>query len=293
MVDLQSSMPLGPGRVDMTSHNPADVAASPPVGPRQEQPQGLEQNDISPTAHAPSTSQNAFAAQLNVGLSQPKPQGPYNMVSLANGLPQVPYRNAQYSSGSQQRYNPANSSHMMHQPPHMSQYGPPSSMPVGNQGYYTQHPPHVPQFYGAGHMSPPHSQSSMPSRQSVPYYPNQMVMSGPSQAPYYYPPAVPYAAPNQGMPNNMAGPGQYTPGAAKVAADPRNKGQTKELPRAQIQHDGRQVQGKANSSRELNRHGLTRIEEQMGVRVLGVGRHESLGKVVSQILYLVELLFSS
>src|SRR5690606_33632779 len=114
MVDLQSSIPLGPGRVDMTSHNPADVAASPPVGPRQEQPQGLEQNDISPTAHAPSTSQNAFAAQLNVGLSQPKPQGPYNMVSMANGLPQVPYRNAQYSSGCQQRYNPANSSQMMH-----------------------------------------------------------------------------------------------------------------------------------------------------------------------------------
>ena len=217
----------------MASHNPTDVAGppppAPPPAPLQGQLQPLEQNGIHPTVQSRPPSQNAFAAQLDAtSPQQPGRQGAYNMMHMANALPQVPYRNAHYPSNGQQRYNPTTSPHMMPQMPQLSQYGPSHSMPMVNQGYYGQPPPHMPQYYGNGQMSTTHAQSSMSPRQNVPYYPNHMVM-GHSQPQYYYPHAAQYATPNQGIPNNMAPHGQYMPGSPTTANDPRIAGQSPDI----------------------------------------------------------------
>lgn len=227
--ELSPVVPIA-GKADMAPHNPPGIAGPPPSGHPQEQPQAPEQDEIPPIIQSQPAAQNAFAAQLDVASpQQPGRQGAYNMVPVANALPQVPYRSAHYPSGSQQRYNPTTSPHMMSQMPQMPQYGPSHSMPMVNQGYYGQPPPHMPQYYGGGHMSTTHAQSSMPPRQNVPYYPNQMVMSH-SQTPYYYPHhTAQYPTSNQGIPNNMAPHGQYMPGSPTTATDHRIAVQSPDL----------------------------------------------------------------
>ena len=137
------------------------------------------------------------------------------MGSVANALPDVGnYRPGQLQSG-QHRYDSATSAATIPQIPQMTHYVDPSSMAMANQGYYVQQPP-MPQYYGS-QLSPTQAQSMMPPRQTMAFYPNQM-MNQPQSA-YYYPQPSQYPAQAQTMSPTMIH-GQFMGGNPSIS-DPR------------------------------------------------------------------------
>lgn len=200
----------------------------------QEHPAGNEQGDVAPGPQSPPIAHNAFASQLEM-TSAPqisRQTGPYNMAPMSNALPQAAYRGSHYHHGHQQRYNSTASPPMLPQiPQHMPPYGPSHSMPMANQPYYAQQAPQMHQYYPNGQMSPTQAQSTISSRQSMGFYPNQMMM-GHAPAAYYYPQHPQYATTNQPMSPAMA-PGQYMPASPTAMSDPRIAGDAAKLSQQQ------------------------------------------------------------
>ncbi|KAK7421059.1 hypothetical protein QQX98_002417 [Neonectria punicea] len=146
---------------------------------------------------------HTFTAQYDMSQSPSVHRpGVYDMGPMESSLPHVPLRLEQYPQANQQRYNLPNSPSMMQQ---MPQYMGHQAVQLPGQGYYVQQP-QMGQYYG-GH---PQTQggSTMPQRQSVAYYPNQMIMSQQSSV-YYYPQAPHYQHNPHPTPNTMMM-GQYT-----------------------------------------------------------------------------------
>ncbi|KAM5356127.1 hypothetical protein ACJ41O_002773 [Fusarium nematophilum] len=151
--------------------------------PSQEEPRVIPEHvpSTQPQQH-PAASEHAFTAQFDMSqLPMGARPGPYNMAPMANALPPVTFRPGQYPHATQQRYNPTSSPPMMQQ---MPQFAGPQSISIAGQGYYLQQA-QMAQYYGNS-MPQPQAASSIPSRQNMAYYPNQMVM-GPQQSTYYYP----------------------------------------------------------------------------------------------------------
>lgn len=166
------------------------------------------------TQQHPSATQHAFATQIDMTQSSADGRsGPYNMGSMSNSLPQVGYRPGQYPHASPQRYNTGSSPSMMQQ---MPQYTGHPTMPMAGQGYYIQQP-QMAQYY-SGQLSPTPAAASMPSRQNMSYYPNQMMMNHPQSA-YYYPPAPQYPASGHHLSNPLMA-GQFA-NQTPVSNDPR------------------------------------------------------------------------
>lgn len=184
---------------------------------------GKQQQDLpqqTPQAQDPGAPKHAFSSQFDMASSPPAGRpGPYNMANIANALPQPGYRSGQSPQGAQQRYNPVASPPMMHQMPQMPQYTGHAPMPMANQGYYVQQP-QMPQYYGPSQLSPTQPQS-IPPRQPMAYYPNQM-MNNPYNHPYYYQ-GNQYQGQAQPMHNVMAG--QYV-ASSPTMADPRAMSQS-------------------------------------------------------------------
>ncbi|RDA88058.1 hypothetical protein CP532_5263 [Ophiocordyceps camponoti-leonardi (nom. inval.)] len=162
----------------------------------------------------PAASNYAFSSQLDIASSQNSysNQGHYDMASVAAVLPGVHYRPGQFQSNAQ-RFMPPTPP-MVQQMPHMSAYGGPPPVAM-SQGYYVA-PPQMPQYYPAGHMSPP--QPPPAGRQGLPFYPNQIMMNH-AQSGFYYPQPGHYP----GQPQHM-GPGvvsgHYVP-SSQPAPDSR------------------------------------------------------------------------
>jgi hypothetical protein len=201
---------------------PTQPAVVPAVPAPTSQPNVEEQTSQAeqtgpPVVPPASTSQYAFAAQLD--MSQPSPvsrTGPYNMAPMANALPPAPpYRTAGYAHGSHQRYSTTS-------PPMMPQM--PQYMHMANQAPYIQHPsPSMPYYGGGGQMSPTQSQTPIAPRQNMAFYPNPMMMNHPQQT-YYYPHAPQYPGQGQAVPPGMM-PAQYMPGSPPIM-DPRAMNQS-------------------------------------------------------------------
>lgn len=226
MGDLTTAPAPDAEHVDKTIPNGIDGVGSPPTAASQD----ADQQATSPD---PAASQQAFASQLDVTNNpHDSRQGAYNMSPMVNALPQIPYRGGQYSLGAQQRFHPAASPPMMPQVAQMSQFGPSPAMPVANQAYYAQQQ-HMNQYYGGGQMSPTQSSNTIPSRQNMGYYPNQIMMDH-GQPGFYYPPGTQYGAQSQGMPSAVMQ-GQFLPGSPTNANDPRAMMQHTDAARLQFQ----------------------------------------------------------
>lgn len=145
----------------------------------------------------------------------PARPGPYNMASLANALPQPPYRQVPVNS-SQMRYNPSGASPgMLGQAQPMHQYSGQGAMgQVPNQAYYMQQQPQMSPYYNSP-MSPSQPQSNMSPRTNMPnmpYYGNQLMGSQQphSSMGYYYPQMAPFHSHAQ-APHNQAMMGSFMP----------------------------------------------------------------------------------
>ena len=225
MGDTISPLVSGGGQVGGSPQTITNNAGLSTTTAAQEQAPVADHGDADPGLQGSATSQNAFAAQLDMTTpAQASRQGgPYNMAPLANSLPQSSFRGNHYPNGPQHRYNAAASPPMVPQmPQQMSHYGPSPSMSMPNQAYYGQQPPQMAQYYPGGQMPSAQAQSPIHPRQNMGYYPNQMMMGHP-QAGYYYPPATQYAAPPQGVSSAMMS-GQYLSGSPTTGSDPRAMG---------------------------------------------------------------------
>lgn len=161
-----------------------------------------------------SSPQYPFASQIDMNPSSVDGRpGSYNMGHMGNSLPQAGFRPGQYPHVSPQRYNTGNSPSIMTQVPYAGN----PSMPMTGQGYYVQQP-HIAQYY-VGQLSQGQTTSSIPPRQNMSYYSNQMIMNHP-QSGYYYTPAPQYQASGHPLPNQLMGGGQYT-SQTPLANDPR------------------------------------------------------------------------
>ncbi|RCI07939.1 hypothetical protein L249_5844 [Ophiocordyceps polyrhachis-furcata BCC 54312] len=173
------------------------------------------QHEAAPGPQQPPAASNyAFSSQLDMASSQNSysHQGPYEMASMAAALPGVHYRPGQFQPNAQ-RFMPSTPP-VIQQMPHMSAYGAPPAVAMSH-GYYVT-PPQMPQYYAAGHMSPP--QPPPAARQGLSFYPNQIMMNH-AQSGFYYPQPGHYP----GQPQHM-GPGvvsgHYVP-SSQPASDAR------------------------------------------------------------------------
>ena len=177
-----------------------------PTSPSQPFPQA--QNHPG-TFHSAGYSQNytnaqpAFSSQLDMAQSQGSGRGgPYNMNAMMNALPQQQqYRSGQYPQN-QQRFSPPNASSSTmqnHMPLPQQQFEAQGGInPMANQQYYLpQHGGGMPQYYSTS-MTPPHSQTNLPTRNNMGYYPSPAVMTtqqASAPATYYYPQPAQYGTP--------------------------------------------------------------------------------------------------
>ncbi|KAI0016071.1 hypothetical protein F4780DRAFT_713101 [Xylariomycetidae sp. FL0641] len=180
-------------------------------------------------------SPNAFSNQLDMAHGHGSGrQGPYNMASMANALPQAGYRPS-YVPGQQQQHphhQQQQQPRFSHSPaqgmiPQMHQFqGQPGISPVAGQHYYVAQHPQMSPYYNAP-LSPTSQQHQPTPRANVnmAYYPNSIVMNQtqhPMAAAYYYPSAASYAAPNAGGHGQMSSAPFVVPdgpvGAARVSS---------------------------------------------------------------------------
>lgn len=202
MGDISHGSTASLGPADPSQSQVTDVVGGSPLQGKQPTPE----HDLSQHYQYSISSQHAFATQFDMAQSSPVPrQGPYNMGSMANSLPQMGYqRPSQYGHGGQ-RHNPMSSPSMLAQMPQMQGFGGHPSMHTANQGYYVQQP-QMPPYYGAGQLSPTQAASQ---RQNMTYYPSQMMMNPPQSA-YYYPPTPQYPTQTPTMPTAMMA-GHFVP----------------------------------------------------------------------------------
>ncbi|KAL6878595.1 YT521-B-like domain-containing protein [Trichoderma novae-zelandiae] len=154
--------------------------------PRPDNHRGLLNNPaashyISPPQPGPTPSSTFFHRQ-----------GPYNMASLANGLPLDNYHHGQYQRGVQPRYAAGLSPPMAPHMPPIPQYTGHSPIPMLPQGYYVPQAQHISPYYGGGHLPVGQVGTAMLQRQNVAYYANPVAMGHPPPTQYYYPQTASY-----------------------------------------------------------------------------------------------------
>lgn len=199
MGDLPASVTPDAGHDE--PKNIADVLGPPPVVSSRPTPAIVGHGSIPPPSqlHVQPSGQHPFASQLDSSHpAQPGGSGTYDMANMTNALPQVQYRSGHYPVANQQRYGHPTSPPMMAPMSHMPHYGHTPGINIGHQGYYVQQEPHMSQFYAGNHMAPGQSQSQIPPRQNIAYYPQQMMMNQ-HQPGFYYQQPPQYGAPNQAM----------------------------------------------------------------------------------------------
>lgn len=178
-----------------------------------------------------SQQQHSFEAQHAASANQPNDnshvsgarQNPYNMAQLANALPAENFRQGQYQSGNQFRYQQNVPPTMVSQLHPMPQYSTQSSVGVANQTYYPQQQP-MGQYYTGGQASPP--SAPMNTRQNIQFYPTHLSMAHP-QTGYYYQQSGQYHAQGAAMISPMShgnyvshGPGSAGPQGPSYPAEP-------------------------------------------------------------------------
>ncbi|RYP34581.1 hypothetical protein DL768_011053 [Monosporascus sp. mg162] len=137
---------------------------------------------------------NAFSDQFDMPHAQaPGRQNNFNMMAMANALPQVMYRPGYASGQQQQRHATGALAHGVVQP--MAQYN------LAAQPYYIPQPQQLPPYYNV----------HLPTSQQLPqqagprhneFYPNPVMMNHPQAhipAGYYYPAAHPYPNANHSI----------------------------------------------------------------------------------------------
>ncbi|RDA90042.1 hypothetical protein CP533_4927 [Ophiocordyceps camponoti-saundersi (nom. inval.)] len=188
---------------------------APVVGDVKQTQAAAVQHEAAPGPQQPPAASNyAFSSQLDMASSQNSysHQGPYEMASMAAALPGVHYRPGQFQPNAQ-RFMPATPP-VIPQMPHMSAYGGPPPVAM-SQGYYVAQP-QMPQYYAAGHMSPP--QPPPAARQGLPFYSGQMMMNH-AQSGFYYPQPSHYTVQPQHMGPGVVS-GHYVP-SSQPAPDAR------------------------------------------------------------------------
>lgn len=156
--------------------------------------------------HQFESAHNALSTQFNMtqpqGTGRGASQGPYNMSTMANALPQSTFRLSANNPG-QMRYNPDGSA--SNAAPQMTQYAGQSNMNhLAGQPYYVAQPTHMPQYYTT--QMPPMPQQGMSPRHNMHYYANQVMMNHAQQSMppgYYYPQSNHYPSQSSPMPGSM------------------------------------------------------------------------------------------
>lgn len=186
---MEPDLTTAASSVDDTSVKPQPPVDSQEGAPVPESQVTAEQQSISNGRFIQQdASQDAFPSHSNLTMSAPITRvGSYNMSQMANALPQAGYRSGSFVPGTHQHpynMNPNTSPPVV--PQHLpigNQYGSHPAMPMPGHGYYIQ-PQQMSQYYG-GQMSPAQGQASIPARQGIGYYPNQMMMNH-SQPAFYF-----------------------------------------------------------------------------------------------------------
>jgi hypothetical protein len=219
MGDMASAQVPDVGALEQDTAKIVNTTTSGGPMPPQDESRTIQGHKFSPqTQEHPTVSQHAFSAQFDMSqpLSGPRP-GPYNMAPMANALPTMGFRPGQYPQNTHQRMNPAGSPPMMQ---HMSQFPGHPPLQVAGQSYYLQ--PQVAPYYG-NQMQQAQAANMMSQRQSMAFYPNQMMM-GSQQSAYYYPPGPQYQPAAHPVPNGAVS-GHHA-GGGSTTGDPRAMAQT-------------------------------------------------------------------